>query len=232
MLQRLVNCCLLIGGLWLSELTLSQGFLFQAKTHQPGVIHPFDERVRHSTRRCRPIDHLISQVRFGTSVAKDSSTSDIPEIQEGIDTSISNGISEATGIEKGLEKELKKDKKKEKGVGKGLKKVAKNMPSLAQKGLLRIAVGLPKLAERGLEKGLDKVASSLANSITMSMMVIGGLFCCFRGIDLSINAIAETKSSVRVVTWIGASISFFLSMIFGFSGWKVYTGRFKPFTRN
>jgi len=207
MLQRLVNCCLLIGSLWLSELT--QGFLFQAKTHQP-------------------IDHLISQVRFGTSVAKDSSTSDIPEIQEGIGTSISNGISEATGIEKGLEKELKKDKKKEKGLKKGLKKVAKNMPSLAQKGLFRIAIGLPKLAERGL----DKVANSLANSITMSTMVIGGLFCCFRGIDLSIKAIVETNSSVRVVTWIGASISFFLSVIFGFNGWKVYTGRFKPFTRN
>mmetsp|Transcript_32869 Transcript_32869/g.36412 ORF Transcript_32869/g.36412 Transcript_32869/m.36412 type:complete len:208 (-) Transcript_32869:306-929(-) len=207
MVQRLVNCCLLIGSLWLSELT--QGFLFQAKTHQP-------------------IDHLISQVRFGTSVAKDSSTSDIQEIQEGIDTSISNGISEATGIEKGLEKELKKDKKKEKGLKKGLKKVAKNMPSLAQKGLFRIAIGLPKLAERGL----DKVANSLANSITMSMMVIGGLFCCFRGIDLSINAIVETNSSVRVVTWIGASISFFLSVIFAFNGWKVYTGRFKPFTRN
>ena len=178
------------------------------------------------------MDHLISQVRFGTAVAKDSITSDIPEIQEGIDTSISNGISKSTGVEKGLDKELKKDKKTEKGVGKGLKKVAKNMPSLAQKGLSRIAVNLPKLAERGLEKGLEKVASSLANSVTLSMMVIGGIFCCFRGIDLSINAIAEIQSSVRVVTWIGASISFFLSMIFGFNGWKLYTGRFKPFTQN
>jgi hypothetical protein len=106
------------------------------------------------------------------------------------------------------------------------------MPKLAEKGLSRMTVGLPKIAERGLEKGLDKVANSLANSITISMMVIGGMFCCFRGIDLSINAMVETNIRVRVVTWIGASISFLLSMIFGWNGWKVYTGRFKPFTRN
>jgi hypothetical protein len=136
MLQRLVNCCLLIGGIWLSTLTLSQGFLFQAKTHQPGVLHPFDKRVRHSTCRCRPIDHLISQVRFGTGVAKDSSNIDIPDckIQEGNNESILNGISEAADIEKGLKKELEKVAKKEKGLAKGLKKSCEQYAKARREG--------------------------------------------------------------------------------------------------